>query len=102
MASGQPVWKSILQAADELSGVKGHNINRSQLVETRGDIVGSNKQTTVNAIFQIMAIATPTPPSSRVGRVVSTVLVACVVQHGALVCIKMPNVSLTARDSVQR
>lgn len=69
MATGEPMWKTVLQAARLLGAESGRTFTRADLIATSRRIDRSHHEMAYNSVFQTMVIEAPTAATNRVGKV---------------------------------
>jgi hypothetical protein len=69
MAVGEPMWKTILQAAESLGAGDGRTFSRAKIIATARRLDASHHEMAYGAMLQTMVIEAPTAPASPVGKV---------------------------------
>jgi hypothetical protein len=69
MASGDPMWRTILEAARSLDSDKGRSFSRAEIIHLARKLDASHHEMAYSAMFQTMVIEAPTPAASPVGKV---------------------------------
>ena len=69
MAVGDPMWRTILQAAKALEAESGQTFTRAELISAARRIDASHHEMAYSALFQTMVLEAPTAATNRVGKV---------------------------------
>jgi hypothetical protein len=69
MAAGDPMWRTILQAAKALDAESGQTFTRAELISAARRIDASHHEMAYSALFQTMVLEAPTAATNQVGKV---------------------------------